>query len=141
MFGDLNNEQIEQMLRTQEQVYNQIRQSGEEAPAKILSVTDTGVRIGENASMLRFNMEVFPEHRASFRADTQNAISDASRPKFTPGSTIYVKFDPNDTTQVAIDHAPIQTPKNTFKCSACGAAQTLSETQSACSYCGSPLAG
>ena len=140
MFGDLNGQQIEDLLRAQEQVYNQIRRNGQEAPAKILSIMDTGVRIGDNASMLRFNLEVFPENRAPFRAETQNSISDTSRPKFAPGATIYVKFDPNDMQQVAIDHAPVEAPQGTtVKCPSCGATQTLARGQSACSYCGSPL--
>ena len=140
MFGDLNGQQIEDLLRAQEQVYNQIRQNGQEAPAKILSMMDTGVRIGDNASMLRFNLEVFPENRAPFRAETQNSISDTSRPKFAPGATIYVKFDPNDMQQVAIDPAPVEAPQGiTVKCPSCGATQTLAPGQSACSYCGSPL--
>ncbi len=139
MFIDLNDPQLENKLRAQEQAYNQIRVTGEEAPAKILSVTDTGIRIGDTASMLQLYVEVFPKERSPFRANTQQAVSDASRAKFVSQATIYVKFDPNDTTQVAVDHTPIEAPTNTVKCPSCGATQTLAEGQAACSYCGSPL--
>ena len=53
-------EDVQRSLLAKEQLYNAIRQSGVEAPAKILSVMDTGVRIGDNASMLRFDLEVYP---------------------------------------------------------------------------------
>lgn len=140
MLIDFNDPQLENKLRAQEQAYNQIRMTGEEAPAKILSMTDTGVRIGDTASMLQFYVEVFPKERPPFRANTQQVVSDASRPKFAPNATIYVKFDPNDTKQVAVDHTPIEAPTNAVKCPSCGATQTLAEGQAACNYCGSPLA-
>jgi zinc-ribbon domain len=139
MFIDLNDPQIENKLLAQEKVYSQLRMTGEEAPAKILSMTDTGIRIGDNASMLQFHLEVFPQSGTPFSANTQQSISDASLPKFAPGRTIYVKFDPNDLKQVAIDHAPVEAPTNTVKCPSCGATQTLTEGQAACAYCGSPL--
>ena len=139
MIIDINDPQIEDKLRAQEQVYNQVRATGEEAPAKILSMTDPGIRIGDTASMLQFYLEVFPEDHPPFRANTQQTVADASLPKFAPGQTIYVKFDPNDLSQVAVDHVPVEAPKNTVKCPSCGATQTLAEGQSACSYCGSPL--
>jgi len=135
-------QQVQSSLLAQEQLYNQIRQTGEEAPAKILNLMDTGVRLGDNASMLRFNMEVFPTGRSPFRAETQNSISDASRPKFMPGATVYVKFNPNDPTQVAIDHAPMEGPRQkVITCGSCGATQEVKDGQGACAYCGKPLPG
>ena len=139
MLIDLNDPQLEDKLRAQEQVYNQLRMTGEAAPAKILSVTDPGIRIGDTASMLQFHLKVFPPNGTPFNANTQQSISDASLPKFAPGQTIYVKFDPNDLKQVAIDHAPVEAPTSVVKCPSCGATQTLTEGQVACSYCGSPL--
>ena len=39
MLIDFNDPQLEDNLRTQEQVYNQVRMTGKEAPARILSQT------------------------------------------------------------------------------------------------------
>jgi hypothetical protein len=136
---DLNDPKLEEKLRAQEQLYNQIRMTGEEAPATILSMTDTGIRIGENASMLQFYLEVFPEELPSFSANTQQAVNDASRSKFEPGMTIYVKYDPKKPKEVAVDHTPISAPKNMIQCRNCGATQTVVEGQATCSYCGSIL--
>ena len=139
MIINFNDPQLENKLRAQEQVYKQVRMTGEEAPAKILSLTDTGIRVGDTASMLQLYVEVYPKDRPAFSAYTQQAVRDTSRPKFTPGQTIYVKFDSNEPKQVAVDHTPIEGPARTVKCSSCGATQTLTEGQSACTFCGSPL--
>ena len=141
MLIDLNDPQLEDKLRAQEQVYNRLRQTGEEAPARILSQTDPGIRIGETASLLQFHLEVFPQGRPAFSANTQQSVSDHSRPKFETGETIYVKIDPRDPGMVAVDHVPVSAPTTTVKCPSCGATQTLVEGQAACSYCGSPLQG
>ena len=115
-------QQVENEMLAKEQIYSQIRETGEEAPAKILSMMDTGVRVGDGASMLKFSLEVFAKGRPSFRAETQTTVSDPSRPKFVPGATIYVKFNPSDITQVAVDHAPTTAPQATaVTCPSCSA--------------------
>jgi len=136
---DLNDPELENKLLAQEQVYNHLRASGEEAPAKIISLTDTGIRIGENASMLQFYVEVFPEELPAFNANTQQAVTDASLPKFALGQTIYVKYDPHNPKEVAIDHTPLDAPNQAYQCSYCNAIQDLDEGQAKCSYCGSPI--
>ena len=139
MFIDFTDPQLEDKLRLKEQGYSQLRMTGKEAPAKILSLTDTGIRVGDTASMLQLYLEVFPGDQPAFSAYTQQAVLDASRPKFAPGQTIYVKFDPKDPTQVAVDHTPIEGPVRTVRCPSCGATQTPAEGQSVCAFCGSPL--
>ena len=136
---DLNDPELESKLHVQEQLYNQLRATGEEAPAKILSLTDTGIRIGENASMFQIYVEVFPEELPAFNANTQQAVLDTSRPKFVPGQTIYVKYDPKRPKEVAVDHTPVEVPNSAYKCSYCGATQDLEDGQAKCSYCGSPI--
>jgi hypothetical protein len=137
---DFNDSLLENKLRAQEQFFNQLRATGKVAPAKILSLTDTGIRVGDTASMLQFLVEVFPKDQLAFRANTRQAVSDSSRLKFAPGATIHVKFDPNDPKQVAVDHTPVEAPPAVaVTCSFCGATQTLAEEQVICSYCGSPL--
>jgi hypothetical protein len=140
MLIDPADPQIENKLLAQERIYDQLRRTGVEARATILRFVDTGIRIGENASMMQFGLMVFPAGQPSFQAETQTSIADTSRPKFVTDATIYVRFAPGDLTRVAIDHAAVNGPKtNSVICPSCGAAQTLFEGQSACSYCGSPL--
>jgi hypothetical protein len=141
MLIDSTDPQIENKLLAQERIYDQLRHSGELAQASILRFTDTGIRIGDNATMMQFGLLVYPSGgRPAFNAESQTAVSDASRPKFVTDSTIYVRFNPADLTQVAIDHIAVTGPKTTVLiCPTCGASQTLSEGQAACSFCGAPL--
>ncbi len=105
MMGAAQVAQMQQTLLATEQMYNAVRTMGVPAQAAILAVTDMGVRVGDSASMMKVSVQVQPTDRPAFRAETQGAISDASRAKYQPGSTVWVKFNPNDLTQVALDHA------------------------------------
>ena len=92
-------------LLTREVSFDRLRRTGEGAPARILDLSDTGIRIGDGASMLRFGLEVLPSGRAAFRAQTHCAVSDASRDRFAPGATINVKFGIHGSPVVAVDCA------------------------------------
>lgn len=133
-------QQVHEKLLAQEQVYNQLRQIGIEAPAIILSVMDTGLRIGDNSSMFHFDLEVHPENKPPFRSETHSTVSDSMRPKFLPGIHVYVKYNPDDQTQVALDRAAFDVPRaKVMTCPYCSAKQTLQPGQTACSYCGKPI--
>ena len=93
------------MLLAKEQAYNAIRSMGEAAQATILTATDMNIRVNETGSMMTFHLEVHPTNKPIFQADTQGAISDSARTKYLPGQTVWVKFNPNDLTQVALDHS------------------------------------
>ena len=92
-------------LLSREVSFEKLRRTGEGAPARILNLMDTGIRIGDGASMLRFGLEVLPSGRPAFRAETQCAVSDVSRPKFVPGATVNVKFGIHGSPVVAVDCA------------------------------------
>ncbi len=139
MLTDYDDPQLESKLKAQEQVYDHLREIGEEAPAKIISLTDTGRRIGTDASMLEFYVEVFPDDLPVFNATSLQAVSDASRQKLAAGQTIYVKYDPNNPKQVAVDHIPTIPPERVIVCQYCGATQTLEDGQTACNYCRKPF--
>ena len=106
---------------------------------RILSLTDTGLRVGGDASIFEFYVEVFPDELPSFNATTRQAISDDSRDKFEAGHTIYVKFDPANPKYVAVGGVPVESPARVVICPNCGATQTLVDGQTACDYCRRPL--
>ena len=92
-------------LLSREVSFDKLRRTGEGAPARILNLMDTGIRIGDGASMLRFGLEVLPTGRPAFRAETQCAVSDVSRDRFAPGATVNVKFGIYGSPMVAVDYA------------------------------------
>jgi type II secretory pathway pseudopilin PulG len=100
-----NAQQVEQMLLAQEQMYNAVRSMGEAAQATIMSATDMNIRVNDQASMMRLHLLVQPTNKPPFQAETQGAISDIARAKYQTGGTIWVKFNPNDQTQVSLDHS------------------------------------
>ena len=97
--------QMQQALLATEQVLQAVRSMGTPAQATVMTALDMGVRVGDNGSMMKFSLQVQPTDRPPFRAETQAAVSDASRLKYAAGNTIWVKFNPNDPSQVALDHA------------------------------------
>jgi len=104
-----------------------------------------GVRIGDSASHDALQPGGFfprnPRALSAWRHRTPSRT--CPTPKFMPGATIYVKFDQNDMSQVAIDHAPGGGGGHRaaqFKCAFLRRNNRLLRPgQSACSYCGSPL--
>ena len=93
-------------LLSREVSFDKLRRTGEGAPARILNLLDTGIRIGDGASMLRFGLEVLPSGRPAFRAETQCAVSDVSRAQFVLGATVNIKFGIHGSPFVAVDYAP-----------------------------------
>jgi len=74
------------------------------APAEVLRYTDWNLKVGEKPAVT-LQLRVFPSGKPQFMAEASGFISVASVHKFQPGKTIYVKYDPNNLTQVAIDHS------------------------------------
>jgi hypothetical protein len=105
MASAANAQQVEQMLVAQEQMYNAVRSMGEAAQATIMAVTDMNIRVNDQGSMKRFQLLVQPTGKLPFQAETQGAIGDVARDKYQEGRTIWVKFNPNEQTQVALDHS------------------------------------
>lgn len=94
---------IQAAMQAQDQYYEGLRKTGEEALAKILTVTDMNMRVGDTGAMLRFTFEVTPKIGESFKAENQSAVLNASREKYSVGKMVYVRYDPNNKTQVALD--------------------------------------
>lgn len=96
---------IQTAMQQQDQYYEQLRKTGEEARAKILTVSDMNIRVDGGGSMFRLTFEVTPRTGEPFKAETQAAIADASREKYSAGRMVYVRYDPNNKAQVALDRA------------------------------------
>ena len=101
-----NLQSVQAAVLAQDQYYEQLRRTGEEAIATILTAEETNIRAAEGGSVFRFTFEVKPRIGDPFRAETQAAIADASRYKYAVGKQVYVRYDPyGDKKQVALDRA------------------------------------
>jgi hypothetical protein len=79
--------------------------TGQPAPAQVTNYMDWNVHInGENPAVTLL-LQVNPPGKPPFMAQVIGVIAAASIPKYQPGCTIWVKYDPNNLTKVTIDHS------------------------------------
>lgn len=78
---------------------------GQTAQATVLRNDPMGFNVNGDNPAVTLTLEVKPDDRAPFQAVARGVIASASVPKYQPGSTIWVKFDPNDTSKVTIERS------------------------------------
>jgi hypothetical protein len=79
-----------------------IRALGRAAQAKVLKIWDTGITVN-NDPVVGFLLEVRPNDRPPYQAETKALISRLDIPQIQPGAVLPVKFDPDDPGRVALD--------------------------------------
>lgn len=75
---------------------------GTSASANVVEVIDTRRRHNDDP-VLRIHLLVSGPAQETFAAEVSTAVSVVLLHRFTPGSTVPVKFDPKDRQRVAID--------------------------------------
>ena len=76
--------------------------TGISAPAVILNAEDTGTTMNESPQV-RLTLQVNPAFGPSFQAVTTTFVGRLQIGMITPGAQCTVRYDPNDTTKVAIE--------------------------------------
>jgi hypothetical protein len=84
-----------------------IRETGREALALVLEAEDLELanlieKDHLQQTIMRLKLEITPENQESYKAETQALIANASLPKYAVGKKVYIKFNPQDRTQVAL---------------------------------------
>lgn len=89
-----------------------IRETGEEAIALILEAEDLNLHLKlekdfnqAKGHYMRYKVEVSPKGGGPYHAEFLALIKPSSLPKFEVGKKCYVKFDPQDRTQICISRA------------------------------------
>lgn len=90
-----------------EQRNKEIRQTGEEAPAVILEAEDMKItnpveRDHLQQTIMRLKLEITPKNDSVYLAETQGLFANTSLDKYSVGKKVYVKFNLQDKTQVAL---------------------------------------
>lgn len=96
---------LEEFLRKNDAESQEIRRTGQPAPAVIVQATPLNVFVNGRNPAMTFILDVKPEGRPAFQAQVTGVISEASVPKYRPGNTVYVKYDPADQSRVSLDHS------------------------------------
>jgi hypothetical protein len=79
-----------------------LMQTGVSAPAVILSVQDTGVTMNDNPQA-RIRLRVMPLSGNAFEAEVTQIVGRFQVAMLVPNASVMVRYDPNDTTKVAIE--------------------------------------
>ena len=101
----MQQQQAQQMLMQMEVFNNNLRASGVSAQAKILNASNMGMNVNGNNPLMTFQLEVQPGDRPAFQAMAKGVIGESALYKYQTGSTIWIKYDPNNPSEVALDHS------------------------------------
>jgi hypothetical protein len=80
----------------------QLHSTGQAAQAQILKVWDTGITVNDDP-VVGFLLEVAPEGKSAYQAETKIRISRVQIPQFQPGAVVPVRIDPADPARVSLD--------------------------------------
>lgn len=83
------------------QMSSQVKKTGVEATATILSIWDTGMRINDNPQV-GLELQVQPPYGAPFQAKVTQTVSIVQLAQFQPGTQLNVKYDSSNPSRVAI---------------------------------------
>ena len=72
----------------------QVLMNGKQAPATVLSVSDTGVRYGNMDFVVKLQLQVQPADEPVFQTWLETTVSKVDIPR--PGDVYVVKYDPNN---------------------------------------------
>lgn len=93
------------MLQQLEARDSEIRARGESAQAKILWAQPSGISVNGGNPLMNLEVEVYPAARPPFQSEAQAAVAASAVGKFQPGMTVWVKFDPSDTSRVTVERS------------------------------------
>jgi Protein of unknown function (DUF3592) len=75
---------------------------GEQAQARILGLSDTGLKVNDNPQ-IALQLEVYPQSRPPFQAQCVAIVSYLAIPRVQPGMMVPVRFDPADPSKIALE--------------------------------------
>lgn len=104
-YSGMNKQEAEAMLQKINDENMQITAIGESSRAIVTGYKWLGVYVNGNNPFVSLDLEVLPETRRAFKAQAKGVIAEQSVSKFQPGEEIFVKFDPNNTRKVTIEHS------------------------------------
>jgi len=96
------NQQLQQSLLVQDQYFAQLRITGTEAHAKVVSMVNMNIRNEDTGWVFHIMLDVTTPTGEHFQSQTQAAILDASQYKYQPGQEVIIRYDPNNKEQVAL---------------------------------------
>ncbi len=78
---------------------------GTSCKAIVTKYTWLGIYVNGNNPAVEIEVEVLPSDRPAFHGSAIGILKDTSVPKYQVGEEIYVKYDPNNTSKMTIEHS------------------------------------
>lgn len=78
---------------------------GIQSKAIVTKYTWLGIYVNGNNPAVEIEIQVLPSDRPAFWAKVIGVIMEISVPKFQLGEEIFVKYDPNDTSKITLEHS------------------------------------
>ena len=78
---------------------------GVSSKAIVTKYTWLGIYVNGNNPAAEIEIEVLPSDRPAFHGKTIGVFMETSVPKFQAGEEIFVKYDPNDTSKITVEHS------------------------------------
>jgi len=103
--GQPLNPQLQAAMVTQDQYYAQLRQTGIEAKAVVLTSSNLNIRNYNTGWVYDMSLDVTAPTGEHFQSKTQAAIVDTSQHKYAVGKLVIVRFDPNNKAQCTLVRA------------------------------------
>jgi len=103
--GQPLNPQLQAAMVTQDQYYDQLRQTGVESKAVVLSSSNMNIRNYNTGWVYDMTLDVTAPTGEHFQSKTQAAIVDTSQHKYAVGKLVIVRFDPNNKAQCTLVRA------------------------------------
>jgi hypothetical protein len=97
--------ELEEKLKAAQEVSNELLLKGILAKAIILKSNSFGVNVNGNNPAVELELQVIPDDKPAFKSTSMGVISEGSISKYQPGKEVYVKYDPMNTSTVAIERA------------------------------------
>ena len=103
--GQPLNPQLQAAMVTQDQYYNQLRSTGIEAKAVVLTCSSMNIRNYNTGWVYDITLDITASTGEHFQSKTQAAIVDTSQHKYAVGKMVIVRFDPNNKAQCTLVRA------------------------------------
>ena len=94
--------QLQAGMVAQDQYYNQLRQTGIEAQAVVLTASNLNIRNYGTGWVYDLTLDVTAPSGEHFQSQTRAAITDKAQQKYAVGKMAVVRFDPNNRAQCTL---------------------------------------
>ena len=104
-WAGISKEEADRRLVDNDAKVKELLKYGVSSNAYVTKYTWLGIYVNGQNEAAEIEVQVTPKDRPAFSAKAIGVIMQQSVPKFQPGEEIFVKYDPNNITNVTIEHS------------------------------------